>query len=172
MRGQDPAIDSIEYRTETGMTIPEPVFRPARRGDLPAIVGLLADDPLGSRRESATDPLPESYHAAFDAIERDANNELIVVELDEAVIGVLQLTFTPGITYRGGWRASIEGVRIASALRSAGLGRRLFLWAIERARARGCHMVQLTSDKSRSDAIRFYQSLGFVASHEGLKLRL
>ena len=154
------------------MTNPEPVFRPARRDDLPAVVGLLADDPLGSKRESATDPLPDTYYTAFEAIERDANNEVVVVEIGGAVVGVLQLTFIPGITYRGGWRALIEGVRVASAHRSAGLGRRLFLWAIERARARGCHLVQLTSDKSRPDAIRFYESLGFIASHEGLKLRL
>ena len=88
------------------------------------------------------------------------------------MVGVLQITFIPYLTYQGGWRALIEGVRIAAEMRSRGLGRTLFEWAIGRARARGCHMVQLTSDKSRPDAIRFYRSLGFVASHEGLKLML
>jgi ribosomal protein S18 acetylase RimI-like enzyme len=148
-------------------------FRRAVRRDLPSIVRLLADDPLGARREAYAAPLPDAYYSAFEAIDRDPNNELIVVESDaHAVVGVLQLTFIPSITYRGGWRALIEGVRIAEELRSGGVGTTLFEWAIERARERGCHVVQLTSDKSRAGAIRFYERLGFVASHEGLKLHL
>jgi GNAT superfamily N-acetyltransferase len=147
-------------------------FRRARRGDLPAIVHLLADDPLGAQREADTWPLPASYGAAFDAIDADPNQELVVAECGDAVVGVLQLTFIPSLTYRGGWRALIEGVRVAAALRSAGVGQRLFEWAIARARERGCHLLQLTSDKTRPDAIRFYERLGFVASHEGLKLPL
>jgi GNAT superfamily N-acetyltransferase len=147
-------------------------FRRARRGDLPAIVHLLADDPLGAQREADTWPLPASYGAAFDAIDADPNQELVVAECGDAVVGVLQLTFIPSLTYRGGWRALIEGVRVAAALRSAGVGQRLFEWAIARARERGCHLLQLTSDKARPDAIRFYERLGFVASHEGLKLPL
>lgn len=147
-------------------------FRAATLADLPAIVALLADDPLGARREKSVLPLPGSYAEALAAIDRDPNNELVVVDAAERpVLGVLQLTFIPSITYQGGWRALIEGVRVAAEFRSAGVGRRLFRWAIERARQRGCHMVQLTSDKARPDAIRFYESLGFVASHEGLKLR-
>jgi GNAT superfamily N-acetyltransferase len=139
---------------------------------VPALVRLLADDPLGAQREAATSPLPDSYYAAFDAIDRDPNNELIVaVTADGQLAGMLQLTFIPYLTYRGGWRALVEGVRVAAPLRSAGVGRRLLQRAIERARERGCHMIQLTSDKARPDAIRFYQSLGFVASHEGMKLR-
>ena len=149
-----------------------PRLRRATAQDLPAIVRLLADDPLGAKRERYQVPLPASYAAAFAAIDRDPNQELCVACLDESVVGVLQLTFIPYLTYQGGWRALIEGVRIAPGLRSRGLGRTLFEWAIERARARGCHMVQLTSDKSRPDAIRFYQGLGFVASHEGMKLFL
>ena len=148
------------------------VFRRASRDDVPVIVSLLADDDLGARRESAVSPLPESYYAAFDAIERDPNNELIVAESQGRIVGALQMTFIPYMTYRGSWRALIEGVRIASHARSSGLGRKLFAWAIERARQRKCHLVQLTSDKARPDAIRFYESLGFVASHEGLKLHL
>ncbi len=148
------------------------IFRRACREDLDAIVGLLADDPLGAKRESYTSPLAESYYAAFEAIDRDPNNELVVVQVEGDIVGVLQLTFIPSITYRGGWRALIEGVRVSSNMRSSGVGTRLFMWAIERARQRQCHLLQLTSDKTRPDAIRFYERLGFVASHEGMKLHL
>lgn len=145
-------------------------IRAATAGDVPVIVALLADDPLGATREQATDPLPTSYFDAFDAIERDPNNELIVAELPgHGVIAVLQLTFIPYLTRRGGWRALIEGVRVGRRVRSLGIGERLFQWAIERARQRGCHLLQLTTDKRRPEALRFYESLGFVASHEGLK---
>ena len=150
----------------------EPSFRRAVRGDLPDIVRLLADDVLGSTRERYVVPLPASYYDAFDAIERDPNNELVVVELDGSIAGVLQLTYIPSISRLGSWRAVIEGVRVDSSRRSSGIGRKLFAWAIERARSRGCMLLQLTSDKSRIDAIRFYESLGFVASHEGMKLQL
>ena len=150
----------------------EPAFRRAVRADLADIVRLLADDPLGARREEYASPLPDQYSLAFEAIDRDPNNELVVVELGGRVAGVLQLTYIPYITYRGGWRALIEGVRIDSSARSSGIGRKLFAWAIERAREKGCHMVQLTSDKTRPDAIRFYEWLGFVASHERMKLLL
>jgi GNAT superfamily N-acetyltransferase len=154
------------------MNEPTLTFREARRADLERIVQLLADDPLGSRRESFTTPLERGYVQAFAAIEADPNNELVVVEREGGVIGVLQITFIPYLTYRGSWRALIEGVRVVAEARSAGIGRRLFLWAIERARERGCALVQLTSDKARPDAIRFYQSLGFTPSHEGMKLQL
>jgi GNAT superfamily N-acetyltransferase len=148
----------------------EPIFRRAACADIEAIVRLLADDPLGAKREEYVLPLPKRYHAAFEAIDRDPNQELVVVELDGEVVGVLQLTYIPYMTYRGSRRALIEGVRVDSSLRSSGIGRKLFAWAIERAREKGCHMVQLTSDKTRPDAIRFYESLGFTASHEGMKL--
>ena len=149
-----------------------PIFRPARLDDLSPVVRLLADDPLGAMRERYETPLPASYLRAFAAIDADPNNELVVVELNGEVAGVLQLTFIPSLTYQGGWRALIEGVRIDQRVRSHGLGQRMFEWAIARAMQRGCHMLQLTSDKARPDAIRFYESLGFVASHEGMKLRL
>jgi GNAT superfamily N-acetyltransferase len=135
-------------------------------------VQLLADDPLGRKRESVTTPLESGYVQAFASIEADSNNELIVVEREGVVVGVLQITFIPYLTYRGSWRALIEGVRVAAEARSSGVGRQLFLWAIERARERGCTLVQLTSDKARPDAIRFYESLGFTPSHEGMKLQL
>ena len=148
------------------------LFREANHHDLDAIVRLLADDPLGSRREEYTVPLLPSYARAFEAICNDPNNELVVAEHAGEVVGVLQLTFIPYLTYKGGWRALIEGVRISAPLRSVSIGRRLFHWAIDRARQRQCHMIQLTSDKTRPEAIRFYESLGFVASHEGMKLHL
>jgi ribosomal protein S18 acetylase RimI-like enzyme len=155
------------------------LFRRATRDDLPAIVAMLADDPLGAQRESNTSPLPRRYHDAFDAIDRDPNIELVVAQAGGAgapgatgLVGVLQLSFIPNISHQGSWRALIEGVRVAAAHRGGGVGRQMLLWAIERARQRGCLMVQLTSDKSRTDAIRFYEGLGFVASHQGLKLHL
>jgi len=139
---------------------------------VPDIVRMLADDALGAGREAFACPLPESYYAAFEAIDRDPNNELVVADRAGRVVGALQMTFIPYLTYQGGWRALIEGVRVASELRASGIGRRLLVWAIDRARQRNCHVVQLTSDKARPSAIRFYESLGFVASHEGLKLHL
>lgn len=145
-------------------------FRPALRGDVERIVGMLADDPLGAKRENAVKPLPESYYEAFEHIVDDPNNELVVAECDGNVVGVLQLTYIPYLTYQGSWRALIEGVRVHKEYRSKGIGKKLFTWAIERARMKPCKIVQLTSDKSRPEAIRFYESLGFKASHEGLKL--
>lgn len=134
---------------------------------------MLADDAIGAQRENYRIPLPQAYIDAFAAIDQDPNNELVVADTAaRRVIGVLQLTFIPYLTYQGGWRALIEGVRVAAEYRAGGVGRQLLLWAIARARERGCHMVQLTSDKARPQAIRFYQGLGFVATHEGLKLHL
>ena len=150
----------------------EPTLRRATAQDLPAIVRLLADDPLGAKREHYRLPLPASYLAAFAAIDRDPNQELCVACLDESVVGVLQLTFIPYLTYRGGWRALIEGVRVDAANRSSGLGKAMVEHAIRRARERRCHLVQLTTDKTRPEAKRFYEALGFVATHEGMKLHL
>lgn len=147
-------------------------IRQARSSDVDEIVRLLSDDPLGMKRERFESPLPEGYHLAFAAIDGDPNNELLVAEMDEQIVGVVQLTVIPYLTYQGGWRAQIEGVRVASQVRSRGIGRQLVEWAIDRARERGCHMVQLTTDKSRPEALRFYESMGFRASHEGLKLQL
>jgi ribosomal protein S18 acetylase RimI-like enzyme len=155
------------------MPAPSACLRLAVVGDLRAIVRLLADDALGAKRERLEEPLPDSYLRAFDAIAQDRNNELLVAEgPDGLAVAVLQLTFTPQITHQGGWRATIEGVRVARASRGSGLGGELLAWAIERARSRGCHLVQLTTDKQRPEAKRFYESLGFVASHEGMKLKL
>lgn len=147
-------------------------FRSAHREDVPVLVAMLADDALGAKREQNTDPLPESYFDTFQAIDTDPNNELVVACVEDEIVGMLQLTFIPYLTYQGGWRALIEGVRVNRNRRGQGLGRKMFEWAIARARERGCHMVQLTTDKSRPDALRFYESLGFKASHEGMKLHL
>lgn len=148
------------------------IFRQAERTDLEAVVALLADDPLGGGRENAALPLDERYQNAFAAIAADPNQLLAVADENGAVVGVLQLTFIPGISRLGMTRGLIEGVRVAASHRSAGLGQAMFEWAIEQCRVRGCGLVQLTTDKSRPDAHRFYDRLGFVASHEGYKLAL
>lgn len=147
-------------------------IRLATRDDVVAIVCLLADDPLGQQRERFQEPLPDSYYTAFEEITHDPNNELVVVEHDGEVIGTLQLTLLPSLTYQGGKRAQIEAVRIDRRYRGAGIGRQLFTWATARAREAGCHMLQLTTNVQRDDAQLFYAQLGFVASHTGLKLDL
>lgn len=147
-------------------------FRMAGTQDLPALVQMLADDPLGAKRETWSDPLPSGYAHAFEEIMRDPNNELVVATDGHSLLGMLQLTFIPSLTYQGRPRALVEGVRVASAARSRGIGGELLRWAIERARHRGCVMVQLTTDRARDEALRFYERLGFVASHHGLKLHL
>jgi GNAT superfamily N-acetyltransferase len=145
------------------------IFRDARREDVPAIVALLADDVLGAEREAAAD---EAYQAAFEQVESDPRSRLIVAEADGQVAGTLQLSILPGLSRRGMLRAQIEGVRVAAPYRGRGLGRAMIEWTIGVAREQGCGLVQLTSDKRRHDAVRFYESLGFTASHEGLKLPL
>lgn len=147
-------------------------FRQAVIDDLPYIVDMLADDPLGAARERFEVPLPNSYFAAFEAITSNPANELIVATVDDHPIGVLQMTFIPNISYQGSWRALIEGVRVSSKVRGEGVGHQLFQYAIDRARERGCMLVQLTMDKQRTEALRFYHSLGFQDTHEGLKLHL
>jgi GNAT superfamily N-acetyltransferase len=149
-----------------------PSFRRARREDVPAIVRLLAGDPLGKDREATSAEPPVTYWRAFDAIDHDPRNLLLVADLDGEVVGTLQLTFIPSLTRQGGERAQVEGVRVDARHRGRGRGRALLGWAVEQARARGCRMVQLTTDKRRPDALRFYESVGFRATHEGLKLPL
>ncbi|MFC8506374.1 GNAT family N-acetyltransferase [Streptomyces sp. NPDC057411] len=145
-------------------------IRPARRDDLPAIVAMLADDPLGALRESPDDLTP--YTAAFDRLDQDPNQHLVVAVRAGTVVGTLQLTIIPGLSRRGTTRSIIEGVRIHSEERGSGLGTRLIEWAVAESRAQGCGLVQLTSDVTRTDAHRFYERLGFEASHLGFKLSL
>ncbi len=140
--------------------------------DLPAIIRLLADDQLGRQREDLGPPLNPNYETAFEAIDRDENQLLAVARQGSDVVGCLQISFIPGLSRVGLWRGQIESVRIASTMRDSGLGRQFFEWAIARCRERGCGLVQLTTDKSRPDALRFYESLGFAASHEGMKLAI
>ena len=148
-------------------------IRTAKKEDVPAIVAMLADDKLGSTREDYGDPLPEVYYDAFSRIDQDSNQELIVVVNEkDIVIGTLQLSLIPYLTYRGGTRAQIEAVRIHKDYRGRGLGKMVFEWCIARAGEKGAHVVQLTTDKKRPQAIRFYEELGFQASHEGMKLHL
>lgn len=151
----------------TGLTL-----REATIDDLPEIVRLLADDFLGQQREDLSEPLNENYVEAFREIDIDANNELIVAELDGKVIGTLQLTYTPSLSYRGSKRCTVESVRVDTSLRGKGIGKEMMLWAIERAKEKGCISMQLTSHNDREDAHRFYEQLGFAKSHVGMKLSL
>ena len=147
-------------------------FRRASRADLPDIVRMLADDELGSTREKCEDPLPESYYTAFQQINADPNQQLIVAKLDGKVVGTLHLMFLPSISYQGQLRAQVESVRVDRQYQNRGIGSDMMKWTIERAKERGAHMVQLTSHKSRQDAHRFYERLGFKGSHLGMKLNL
>ena len=142
----------------------------ATESELTEIIALLADDSLGAAREQFEDPLPDCYRQAFAAIDRDPNNHLVVCRNGGKVVGVLQLTYIPNLTYRGGWRAMVEGVRVHSSMRGEGLGQKLMEFAIEQARQKKCRMIQLTCDKSREASRRFYENLGFQATHEGMKL--
>ncbi len=151
---------------------PNIIIRRATREDVTYIVRMLADDPLGSQRERYETPLPQSYYDAFEEIDQERNTELVVVELAGEVIGTLQYTLLPGLSFQGSRRAQVEAVRVDARFRSLGIGKQLMEWAIKRARQQHCHVLQLTTNKSREAAHRFYQRLGFVASHEGMKLEL
>lgn len=149
--------------------MPPMQFRRAKADDLPAIISLLVDDALGAGRESRAG---DAYAHAFAQIDRDPNQLLAVAELDGQVIGTLQLTFLQGLSRGGAIRGQIEAVRIASHLRGQGIGQQMIAWAVATCRSRGCTMVQLTTDKSRGDAHRFYDRLGFEQSHLGYKMAL
>ena len=166
-------------RTVAGVTV---TFRDARREDVPVIVAMLADDFLGAAREAGgpggpsgaggASEVDEAYWMAFGQIEAEPHSRLIVAEAGGRVAGTLQLTLVPGLSRHGMLRAQIEAVRVAAWTRGQGIGRQMISWAVDEARRAGCGLVQLTSDKRRTDAIRFYESLGFEATHEGLKLPL
>lgn len=148
-------------------------FREATRNDISKIVEMIADDELGRTRENYQSPLPIEYLNAFENISLDPNQELIVVENDNAeIIGTLQLSFIQYLTYRGGIRAQIEAVRIRKDQRGLGIGKTMFKWAMNRAKERNAHLLQLTTDKKRPAAIKFYEDLGFLATHEGMKMHL
>ncbi|RDS66654.1 GNAT family N-acetyltransferase [Streptomyces sp. M7] len=145
-------------------------IRPAVAEDVPAIVGMLADDPLGAQRESPDDLTP--YLAALERLQGDPHQHVVVAVREGRVVGTLQLTIVPGLSRRGATRSIIEGVRIHADERGSGLGTRLIEWAVDESRRQECHLVQLTSDKTRTDAHRFYERLRFTASHTGFKLQL
>lgn len=150
----------------------EPAFRDAVEADLPAILALLVDDVLGAARDRLTDPIDAAYAKAFAAIDANPHDRLIVAEAEGAVVACAQLTILHGLSRRGATRGQIEGVRVASRLRGAGLGERLIRHCLAMARERGCGLVQLTTDRSRTDAHRFYERLGFTPSHVGMKIVL
>jgi GNAT superfamily N-acetyltransferase len=154
--------------TEIGA--PSLVIRTAERGDLEAIVQLLLRDSLASPSEEPG--VTPAQVEAFETIAAHPDNEVIVATLDGEVVATLQLTFIPGLSLQGAWRAQIEGVRVREDLRSQRIGGRLMEWVVGRARERGCRVVQLTSNRARVDARRFYERLGFKASHVGMKLYL
>lgn len=146
-------------------------FRRANKEDVNDIVKMIANDKLGKLRENYQMPLPQVYFTAFEKIQNDDNQELIVLEDEnEGIIGTLQLSFIQYLTYQGGIRAQIEAVRIREDHRGKGIGEKMFSWAIERAKQRKAHLIQLTTDKKRPEALNFYEKLGFQATHEGMKL--
>ncbi|BCJ54939.1 GNAT family acetyltransferase [Actinoplanes sp. NBRC 14428] len=146
------------------------IFRAAVRDDVPVILDLYDGGRLP--RPGEPEPSEAAYLAAFEAIDADPRNELIIAELDGEIVGTFQLTYIPSLSRRGVERVTIEGVHVRADRRGQGLGRRMMAWALDRARARGCGLAQLTSDKRRTDAHRFYASLGFHATHEGFKIIL
>jgi ribosomal protein S18 acetylase RimI-like enzyme len=165
-----PAVGVLSVQ-EPLMAATSIIIRRARRDDVGAIVAMLADDPLGAARERLEDPLPARYFAAFDALDRDPNIQLVVADEQGVVVGCLQLCILPGLSSQGASRALIEDVRVASQRRSGGIGEQLVQWAVAEARGKGCRLVELLTHQSRVDAQRFYERLGFQRSHVGMTMR-
>lgn len=151
---------------------PNLTIRTATLDDVPRVVEMLADDFLGEQRERFEDPLPESYIKAFREIEEDPNNELIIAESEDGIVGTFQLTYTPSLSFQGSKRCTVESVRVDAKLRGQGIGREMMSWAIDRAKEKGCVSIQLTTNSERKDAHRFYAKLGFKNTHMGMKLSL
>ncbi|SHF14496.1 L-amino acid N-acyltransferase YncA [Arenibacter palladensis] len=149
------------------------VYRKATKEDLPAIIEMIANDALGQLRERFEDPLPEEYYSAFERINTDKNQELIVIENSQGeVVATFQLSFLQYLTYLGGIRCLVENVHVREDQTGKGIGKQMFQWIIERAKEKNVHLIQLTSNKLRPNAIRFYEGIGFKATHEGFKLHL
>jgi len=166
----DVQVPDLELLDVRGSTV---LLRTARPEDLSQIVGLLATDQLGAARDGIDGPEDATAYASMlSVIEADSNHTVVVAAVGDAVVGTFQLSFIPGLARHGSWRAQIEAVRVAESWRGRGLGTLMMKWAVEAARERGCSLVQLTTDKSRHDAARFYAGLGFLPSHHGMKLRL
>jgi len=155
------------------MSSPQVCFRIAQADDLPQIIAMLSDDEIAREREAAASAaIATAQLSAFETINNDPNHELIVGAIDAEVIAVLQLSYLPGLTYNGGWRAQIEGVRVARSQQAQGIGKLLIQHAMDLARHRQCVLVQLTTDRRRDQALAFYARIGFAPSHVGMKLRL
>jgi len=164
-------MPDLNHQRQAGNLKTKMKFRRATEKDVSAIVEMIADDDLGKNRENFRNPLPSEYVEAFENIDEDENQELIVVEDENSeILGTLQLTFIQYLTYQGGVRAQIEAVRIRKDKRGLGIGKKMFEWAINRSKERNAHLLQLTTDKKRPEAIKFYEDLGFKQSHEGMKL--
>ncbi len=149
------------------------IFRRATKEDLPAIIGMIANDTLGKLRERYGDPLPKAYYSAFEIIDGDKNQQLMVIENSVGeVVASFQLSFLQYLTYVGGIRCLVENVHVREDQTGKGIGRQMFQWIIETAKKKGVHLIQLTSNKLRPNAIRFYEGIGFKATHEGFKLHL
>ena len=148
------------------------IARKMQKADLGVVVNLLADDELGRSREDKAEVVHGDYLRAFDQIDNDVNQQAAIFEFNGEIIGCLQITFIPGLSRRGSLRGQIEGVRVSRNFRGKGYGSKMIAWAIKKCRDRGCRVVQLTSDKKREKAIRLYEKLGFIKSHEGFKLTL
>ncbi|MDP2069940.1 MAG: GNAT family N-acetyltransferase [Lutibacter sp.] len=146
------------------------IFRKATKNDLPYIIKLMVNDKLGKLRENYREPLPQSYYDAFEIINSDPNQELMVAENDAEILATFQLSFIPYLSFQGKLRAQIENVFVREDLTGQGIGKKMLEWAIESAKSRNAHLLQLTSDKQRPRAIKFYEDLGFTSSHEGMKL--
>lgn len=147
-------------------------FREAEKNEISTLVKMFADDKLGSQREDVSEPVNERYIAAFNQIQNDPNNEIIVAIHKNEIVGMMQLTYIPSLSHIGSKRCIVGGVRVQSPYRGQGLGTKIINWGIQKAESIGCEMVQITSDKQRPEAIRFYEKLGFKATHEGLRLKL
>jgi len=147
-------------------------LRSAEKRDLPHIIGLFVADELGSTREALTDPLPQSYHVAFEEIAEDKNQALLVVEYDHIVIGSCHLTVMPSLSFKGSRRLNVENVHIDKQFQGQGVGTWMIQKVIAIGQEKGCKIVQLTTNKKRQQAKAFYEKLGFVASHEGMKIYL
>lgn len=150
------------------------VFRKATKIDVPEIVKILAEDKLGKLRENYQEPLPQNYYNAFETINSDKNQELMVVfsEDNSSIIATFQLTIIPYLSYNGRSRALLENVMVQKNHQGKGIGKQIIDWCILKAKEKNAHVLQLTSDKQRPQAIKFYEKFGFKASHEGMKLHL
>jgi len=161
------ASDAVEEKMRKNLSL-----RSAEENDLPQIVALFMEDELGAMRESLSDPLLPSYHKVFQAITADKNQALLVVDYNRELIGICHLTFMPSLSFKGSWRLNLENIHIAKSFQNQGIGTWMLQKAIALGKEKGCRFIQLTTNKKRFRAKAFYEKLGFIATHEGMKLCL